>query len=224
VIDKLTKPLVQLVESAVAVVGIRTVEEPAHSSDQLTKQVQIRRYSPRIAAETVVEGDEVAARSEGFRRLAGYIFGRNRARARIDMTAPVGQQQANGERIAMTAPVSSASSSSGWVIRFYMPADATMESLPVPDDDRVRLVPVPAESVAVLRFSGVASATAVAKRTSELRRELQAYGFETAGQPATWLYDPPWTLPFRRRNEIVIPITASATNVSNMRATDTPRA
>ena len=68
---------------------------------------------------------------------------------------------------------------------------------------------VPAESVAVLRFSGVASAAAVAARTAELRRELQAYGFETVGPPATWLYDPPWTIPFRRRNEIAIPISES---------------
>ena len=114
----------------------------------------------------------------------------------------------------------------GWVIRFYMPAGSTMESLPVPDDDRVRLVPVPAESVAALKFSGVASAAAVAERTAELRQQLQAYGFETAGQPATWLYDPPWTLPFRRRNEIVVPIAESAATagVSNMRAMDTPRA
>jgi hypothetical protein len=200
-------------------VGIRTVEEPAHSSEQLTKQVQIRRYGPRIAAETVVGGDEISARSAGFRRLAGYIFGRNRGQAHIDMTAPVGQQ------IAMTAPVSStSSSSSGWVIRFYMPADCTMESLPVPDDERVRLVPVPGESVAVLRFSGVARPAAVAARTAELQQELRAYGFETVGPPATWLYDPPWTLPFRRRNEIVVPIAESVANVSNMRAMDTPRA
>jgi hypothetical protein len=199
VIDTVTKPLVQLVESAGAVVGIRTVEEPAYRSEELTKHVQIRRYGPRIAAETVIEGEETSARNEGFRRLARYIFGQNRGRARIDMTAPVGQQQ-----IAMTAPVSSSSSPLGWVVRFYMPAACTLESLPVPDDDRVRLVGVPAESVAVLRFSGVASPAAVAARTAELRRELQAYGFETVGPPATWLYDPPWTIPFRRRNEIAV--------------------
>jgi len=64
----------------------------------------------------------------------------------------------------------------------------------------------------------------VAARTAELQRELQAYGFETVGPPATWLYDPPWTLPFRRRNEIVVPIAESVTDVSNMRAMDTPRA
>jgi SOUL heme-binding protein len=189
VLDKITKPLVRLAESAGSVAGIRTVEEPAHRSEQLTKRVAIRRYGPRIAAETVVDGDEESARNEGFRRLAGYIFGQNRGRARIDMTAPVGQQQA--------------------VVRFYMPVRFTLESLPVPNDDRVRLVPVPAKSVAVLRFSGTASPAAVAARTAELRQELQAYGFETVGPPATWLYDPPWTIPFRRRNEIAIAITES---------------
>jgi hypothetical protein len=210
VLNKIIKPLVQLVESAGSAVGIRTVEEPAHYCEQLTKDVQIRRYGPRVAAETVVDGDEMSARNEGFRRLAGYIFGRNRGQARIDMTAPVGQQQAGADRIAMTAPVSSTSSLLGWLIRFYMPAGRTLESLPVPDDDRVRLIEVPAESVAVLRFSGTASSSAVAARTEKLRRELQAYGFETIGPPATWLYDPPWTIPCRRRNEIAIAITPVA--------------
>jgi len=208
VLDKITKPLVQLVESAGSVVGIRTVEEPTYGSEQLTKQVEIRRYGPRIAAETVVDGDEISSRSEGFRRLARYIFGQNRGRARIEMTAPVGQQQAGGsQQIAMTAPVGSSSSPLGYVVRFYMPAGCTRESLPVPDDDRVRLVEVPAESVAVLRFSGTATPAVVAERTAELRRELQAYGFEMVGPSATWLYDPPWTIPFRRRNEIAIGVT-----------------
>ena len=204
-LDKVTKPLVQLAESAGSVVGIRTVEEPVYGSEELTKHVGIRRYGPRIAAETVIDAKETSARNEGFRRLARYIFGQNRGRARINMTAPVGQQQ-----IAMTAPVSSSSSLSGWAVRFYMPAGCTLESLPVPDDDRVRLVEVPAESVAVLRFSGAATPAAVAARTAELRRELQAYGFETVGPPSTWLYDPPWTVPFRRRNEIAIPVSESS--------------
>jgi hypothetical protein len=208
VLDKVTKPAVQLAESVGSVVGIRTVEEPAHRSQRLTKQVEIRRYGPRIAAETVVEGDEAAALNEGFRRLAGYIFGKNHGRARIDMTAPVGQQQTggDGDRIAMTAPVARSSSPEGWAVRFYMPAQYTLESLPAPDDDRVRLVTVPAESVAVLRFRGRARPAAVATRTAELRRELQAFGFETVGPPAAWFYDPPWTIPFRRRNEIAIAI------------------
>jgi hypothetical protein len=201
---KVTRSLVQLIESIGSVVGIRTVEEPSFQSEQLTNQVEIRLYGPRIAAETVVDGDETSARSEGFRRLAAYIFGKNRGGARIDMTAPVGQQRASSQRIAMTAPVSSSASPAGWAVRFYMPAGSSIESLPEPNDDRVRLVTVPAESVAVLRFAGTASPGEIAARTAELQKELREYGFETDGSPATWLYDPPWTLPFRRRNEVVI--------------------
>lgn len=189
-LNKIIKPLVQLAESVGTVVGIRTVEEPAYRCEQLTKYVQIRHYGPRIAAETVVDNDETLARNEGFRRLAGYIFGGNRG----------------GDRIAMTAPVGSTSSSPGWVIRFYMPAGKVLEALPVPNDERVRLVGVPDESVAVLRFTGNPTPDAIAARTAELRQELRAYGFETVGQPVTWLYDPPWTIPWRRRNEVAIGI------------------
>ena len=197
--------IIKAVGQLISVVGIRTVEEPAHTVEELTKQVQIRRYGPRIAAETVVDGDETSSRSEGLRRIAGYIFGKNRGREHIAMTAPVGQQMAEP----------------GWVVRFYMPADYSMESLPAPDDDRVRLVALPAESVAALKFSGVASPEAVATRKAELQEVLQEYGFETTGQATTWLYDPPWTIPFRRRNEVVVAITESAI-VSNTRSTDIP--
>ncbi|MFG1934681.1 SOUL family heme-binding protein [Mycobacterium sp. NPDC048908] len=153
--------------------------------------MQIRHYGPRVAAETIVGSDEMSARNEGFRRLAGYIFGRNHG----------------GDRIAMTAPVGTTSAEPGWVIRFYMPAGRTRESLPRPDDDRVRLVPVPAESVAVLRFTGTATPDALTARTAELRQALREYGFETVGPPVTWLYDPPWTIPWRRRNEVALGIT-----------------
>nr|WP_235009777.1 heme-binding protein [Mycobacterium sp. 3519A] len=172
-------------------VGIRTVEEPGHRCEPLTKHVQIRHYGPRVAAETTVGRDEMSARHEGFRRLAGYIFGRNHG----------------GDRIAMSAPVGTAPAEPGWVIRFYMPAGRTLESLPMPHDDRVRLVSVPAESVAVLRFTGTATPEAVRAHTAALRRVLQAYGFETVGSPVTWLYDPPWTVPWLRRNEVAVGIT-----------------
>jgi hypothetical protein len=144
-----------------------------------------------VAAETVVGRDEMSARNEGFRRLAGYIFGRNHG----------------GDRIAMGAPVGSTSAEPGWCIRFYMPAGRTLESLPLPDDNRVRLLSVPAESVAVLRFTGNATPAAVAAQTGALRHALGAYGVEMVGPPVTWLYDPPWTIPWRRRNEVAVGIT-----------------
>jgi len=199
----------QVVGSLLGVVGIRVgAEEPRYTRRQLTDTVEIRRYGPRIAAETTVLDDENRARNAGFRRLAGYIFGGNHRDQTIAMTAPVSQQSARGgEQIAMTAPVVQvAGSEGGWVIRFFMPAKWTMETLPTPNDDQVRLVTVPPETVAVLRFSGDRSPNAVAARTDELLKALQDKGINPRGEAQAWFYDPPWTLPMRRRNEIAVPV------------------
>jgi hypothetical protein len=203
--------LVRGVAGAVgAIVGVRHgTEEPTYTAEQLTSRVEIRHYGPRVAAETTVTADEVAARSDGFRRLAGYIFGGNHVGEKIAMTAPVAQQDgaARGEVIPMTAPVSARASGKGeWLIRFFMPAGKPIEFLPQPNDQAVQLVTVPAETVAVRRFSGSTGSGAVARETAQLRRTLKETGFEPIGVPVSWFYDPPWTLPVLRRNEIAIPV------------------
>jgi hypothetical protein len=198
------------VGAAGAVVGVRHgTEEPTYTAEQVTSRVEIRHYGPRIAAQTSVTADEVAARSDGFRRLAGYIFGGNQAREKIAMTAPVAQQDrgVRGEKIPMTAPVSEGAAGNGeWLIRFFMPAGKSLDSLPRPNDQAVQLVAVPAETVAVRRFTGRTSSEAVARETAQLRRTLNEMGFEPIGAPVAWFYDPPWTLPVLRRNEIAIPV------------------
>jgi SOUL heme-binding protein len=196
----------QILEGALSTVGVRVgLEEPWHRTRPLADGVEIREYGPRIAAETYVAAGEDAARSAGFRRLAGYIFGGNHRSDRIAMTAPVGQEPV--QKIEMTAPVAQQGDADrGWIIRFYMPSTWTLDTLPTPDDDRVALVAVAAETVAVLRFSGDRSPGSVAAHTDRLRRTLREYGFETDGAASAWFYDPPWTLPCRRRNEIAIPV------------------
>jgi hypothetical protein len=169
--------------------------------------LEIRSYGPRIAAETSVAADEEQARYDGFRRLAGYIFGANRAKAKIDMTVPVAQQKS--QTIAMTAPVGQVRGEDGqWVIRFFMPAEFTLETLPTPDDPAVVLRQVPGETVAVLRFSGFWGADAIAARQAELRQRLETTGWKPTGTPLAWFYDPPWTIPFLRRNEVAVPVAA----------------
>ncbi len=199
-----------LLLGACSAFGIRSgTEEPRHSTVERVGDVEIRRYAPRLAAETTVSGDAYNARGEGFRRLAGYIFGGNAGRQRIDMTAPVAQAAQPGERIAMTAPVAQApvaqaSGERGWAIRFFLPAALT--DPPVPNDARVRIVPVPEETVAVLRFSGTASADTVADRTKALMTALGGTAWHATGEPVAWFYDPPWTLPPLRRNEVAVPV------------------
>ena len=206
---RIIKLPIQIAESVLSIVGIRIgTEEPHYTSTQFAGGVEIRRYGPRIAAETTVSANEDRARNIGFRRLANYIFGANHRDEAISMTAPVAQQSdRRGDDIAMTAPVAqSQTSGDRWTIRFFMPSKWTMDTLPTPDDDKVRLVSVPGETVAVLRFGGDRGPSAVAARTEELAEVLRDNGIEPAGEPVAWFYDPPWTLPFRRRNEIAIPV------------------
>lgn len=209
-LGSIVSAIARLGELGGSVVGVRRgTEEPRYTVEQQIPGVEIRRYGPRIAAETAVAAGEEAARNVGFRRLARYIFGANHAAAKIAMTAPVAQQpgSAGGEKIAMTAPVSQRAGAEGdWVIRFFMPADKTMESLSEPDDAAIKLVTVAAETVAVRRFTGSRNQQAIAAQTDELMRALRDNGFEPTGTAAAWFYDPPWTIPMLRRNEIVVAV------------------
>ncbi|MGC8478240.1 MAG: SOUL family heme-binding protein, partial [Acetobacteraceae bacterium] len=77
-----------------SVVGIRAATpQPRYRVIGHLGPVELRQYGPRLAAETTVRGSEIEARSKGFRRLAGYIFGANTnaggAGSEIAMTAPV---------------------------------------------------------------------------------------------------------------------------------------
>ncbi len=182
-------------------------EEPRFNVVDKVGVLEIRKYDKRLAAEVVVAGDEEGARSAGFRLLADFIFGNNTSRTSIAMTAPVSQQAAKSESISMTAPVSQSLDGSGkWRVRFYMPSKYTRETLPKPNNPAVEIVEVPGETTAVLRFSNSRSAEAVAKKTADVLRILASSKWTPAGVPVTWLYDPPWTLPFFRRNEVAVPV------------------
>jgi len=117
------------------------------------------------------------------------------------MTAPVAQQ---GQRIAMTAPVAQAESAEGHVIRFFLPA--ALRDPPAPLDGRVRIAEVPGGTVAVLRFSGLPSPSRVAEARTRLLAALLGTRWAAAGEPAAWFYDPPWTVPALRRNEVAVPV------------------
>lgn len=178
-------------------------EEPPFTIVTRVGDVEIRRYAPRLVAEITVEGDEAAARSAAFRPLAAYIFGENDAAERIGMTAPVAQ---SGERIGMTAPVAQSGGAGRWRVGFFMPVRYTRESLPRPRDPRIEIVTLPEAEVAVLRFSGLPSAEAVASAQARLAAALAGGCWNTTGPGGAWFYDPPWTIPALRRSEAWLPV------------------
>ncbi len=186
--------------------GVRSAtEQPRYQVVERIGPIEVRQYEGRIAAEALVAGDEARARSEGFRLIAGYIFGGNASSTQIAMTAPVAQAS-KGEKIAMTAPVAQQPSEAGWRIQFFMPAKYNLGALPKPRDARVRLVQLPPQTYAVLAFSGSRSPEAVALKEKQLAAELGRAAWKAAGEPQGWFYDPPWTLPILRRNEVAVEV------------------
>lgn len=183
----------------------QAIEEPAFSVVQTQGDIQIRDYGPAVAAETDVAGERGAAVNAGFRILAKYIFGGNAGRKSIAMTAPVAQTSVI-EGQMKTAPLQARGGDGRWVVRFTMPRRWTLETLPKPEDPRVRLAAVAPQREAVIKFSGLTQETDIARQTARLEQFLKEKGLRAAGPATVARYDPPWIPGFARRNEIWIPI------------------
>ena len=182
-----------------------SVEEPAFRSVLKAGEFELRDYPALVVAETTASGGQREAASEGFRRLAGYIFGANRTKQKIAMTAPVAQQRTS-ERIAMTAPVAQTAEAGGWVVRFTMPGAYTLATLPEPVNPEVKLRETPPTRYAVVRFSGLARPDTVGTQTKALEDWIAARSLQPTGPATLAQYNPPWTLWFLRRNEVMIPV------------------
>ena len=181
-------------------------ETPDYEVEQTIGDIEIRRYPPRVVAETVVAlADDDEARSEGFRRLAGYIFGGNVDKREIAMTAPV-SVQARSTKIDMTSPVTMTTAPEGHTVTFTMPRKWDLATLPAPRDSRVELKELPASRVAVLTYRGTYSRGRTRRKQAELSNKVRAAGLVAAGPPVFAGYDAPSTLPFLRRIEAWIPL------------------
>ena len=187
---------------------IRGVEEPDYVVIKRVDQAELRQYPATIVAETLVDGSFEDSGSEGFRRLAGYIFGGNTQQARLAGDATVSQQAASSQKIAMTAPVGVNPAGNAWRVTFTMPAAYTLASLPKPNDSRVALREVPSQMVWATRFRGRWTKRAVDRRQERLLELVSAEQFTVAAEPVFARYDPPWIPPPFRRNEILVPVHA----------------
>lgn len=167
--------------------------------------IEIRRYSPQIVAETLVKGDFEKVGNEGFRRLYDYISGKNRKKMSLTMTSPV-NQEGSSQKIAMTAPVNQVEMDNRWRITFMMPAEYSIEDLPVPLDARVRLKEDPGRLVAAIKYSGTWSKNRYEEKKSLLEDFIARRGLQTVGNPIWARYDPPFMPWFLRRNEVLIPV------------------
>jgi hypothetical protein len=192
--------LTTLGESALSLVGIRSgYAQPAYRVLQtIPPAVEIRHYDARTAAETPMgQGNDGAA----FERLFRYITGANTTKKQISMTAPV---EESSQLIAMTVPVEIFGGAQ--TMRFFLPQSVVQSGVPTPTDPQVHIVTLPPVTLGVIRFSGLATQAAREKETALLRLALSHAGKTTEGPPAYFSYDPPFTAPFLRRNEVALQV------------------
>ena len=178
-------------------------EEPKFTAHLTEGAFELRQYAPFLVAETAVAGDMDAASSQGFRAIADFIFGNNQApgqsgSAKIAMTAPV-----TVEPRAADTPMREAQD---WRVQFVMPSQYTLQTIPKPKNPAVTLREVPAKWYAVVRYPGINTQSKVEDKTAELLAWIKAKGWTPVAAPQLARYDPPWTLPFWRRSEILVEV------------------
>ena len=188
-----------------SVFGIRTADEPKYQVLNDYGHIQIRHYPALVVAQTEVNGDYKNSSSQAFQRLAGYIFGNNKKQQKMAMTAPVIQQQ-EAETLAMTAPVIRQKSGTVWLMAFVLPSGYLVSTAPMPLDPAVLIKEMPDKKVAVIQYSGSLTEQGIEEKSEALKNWLNKQGHQTISASRSAAYDPPWTLPFLRRNEVHIDI------------------
>lgn len=210
-----THALLALLVGFLGMESAMATEEPKY--EVLTSQApfELRHYAPTLIAQTIVEGDMDAASNKGFRLIADFIFGNNLAvgseqAAKIAMTAPV-TVEPQSSKIAMTAPVTiepQSGSAQQWRVHFVMPSQYTLTTIPKPKNSAVTLHELPSKHFVVHRYSGFNTEARVQEKTDEALAWAKQQSLKVVGTPQLSRYDPPWTLPMFRRNEIMVEVAA----------------
>jgi effector-binding domain-containing protein len=157
---------------------------------QYQDNIEIRKYEPKLIAQVTVNGERHKAISEGFKQIADYIFGNN----------------IEHNKIAMTAPVTQTKYEHSWVVYFTMPSSYTIKTIPKPVNNNVTLKEVPQKIIASITFSGTSSQENIAEYEAKLRNFLQINNLNSVSDVSYAFYNPPWTLPPLRRNEVMFEI------------------
>ena len=194
--------LAAFAESGLSVFGVRgSYEQPSYSVERtLAPDIELRRYAPRVAVETPITD---AGDGEAFGKLFRYITGANATHRLVPMTAPVEQ---SSQMVPMTTPVEMGRNGGHAAMRFFLPAKLAQAGAPVPTEAGVAIVKLPAVVLGVVRFSGTPGQSARAAQTTRLRAALGQAGLTSSGEPILFYYDPPFTVPMFRRNEVALEI------------------
>ncbi len=198
------------------------VEQAQYKLIQKRDGYEIREYPPHLVAQTIVSGNYTQSINDGFRRVANYIFGGNTRKESIAMTAPVFVEGMDGDarwdtkknnskqsikKKSIKDNVSKQEGGEG-TLSFIMPRSYKLETLPHPNDARVKIIKVPVKKYAVRRFSWYRTEARIARETEKIQLALSRDGARTSSKNVIYAgYNPPWTPPWMTRHEIFIEIT-----------------
>ena len=188
----------------------QNLEMPEYEVLKSNGALELRAYKSFLTAQVEVSGSFDEAGSRGFRLLAKYIFGGNQSNTSISMTAPVSMQPIfSKEELDTINPLSvTETQPKRWQITFSMPSKFTLESLPDPQDRRIKLIEQPAETVAVIVFSGRVNSANVNKYERQLMDWVKTENLNVNGTATIARYNDPFTFPWNRRNELMIKVQA----------------
>jgi hypothetical protein len=193
-----------IILAALAGTIMSNVEQPKYKVLRSKGNIQLREYEPMLIAEVDVSGERKDAIRQGFKILADFIFGNNISKKTMERQEPITNELS--EKIAMTAPVMQQKHFERWKVRFVMPAKYCVKTVPTPNSKDVILIAVPAKDFAVIRFSGFANDASIKHHTQELEAYIFAEHLKMIGNPIFSFYNPPWTIPFLRTNEVMIEV------------------
>ena len=195
-----THTLLALLVGFLGMESAMAIEEPKYEVRTSQAPFELRLYAPTLIAQTIVDGDMDEASNKGFRLIADFIFGNNLA-ANSEQAA----------KIAMTAPVTiepQLGSTQQWRVHFVMPSQYTLANIPKPKNSAVTLHELPSKYFVVHRYSGFNTVARVQEKTDEALAWAKQQSLKVVGTPQLSRYDPPWTLPMFRRNEIMLEVAA----------------
>ena len=188
--------------------SLMATDEPEFKLILKEDKFEIREYAPKIIAQVEIFGDFDDASSKGFKILADFIFGNNTSNdgsSKIEMTAPV-EMEPLSQKINMTKPVLAEGSDNNWIVSFIMPNEFTLETLPKPNNKSIKILSLPKEKYAVIVFSGLVRESSYYEKETLLNQFIEEKKLKTSGEIKIARYNPPWTLPFFRRNELMIKV------------------
>jgi hypothetical protein len=206
-IKQASKLLLGFAALSVFMGGAMANEEPRYEVIKKDNDFEVRRYQPMIIAEVLVTGTLSEASNKGFRQIADFIFGNNedpvkKQSEKIAMTAPVTMEADTSSKIAMIAPVTMEGTGGAWKMAFVMPSKFTMDTLPKPKNTNIIIKQIPSQQLAVVTFSGWVDEEKLAAQTTRLNEWIAKNGLKSSGSVQLSRYNPLWTLPFWRRNEV----------------------